>query len=115
MEAICLSRGAIYCDTDSLICKSLPGLALDKIALGAWDLEAEMTSVLIAGKKLYAYNTIAEKVVIKSKGVRGVSWNDLKALVEGGEMIVSAFAPTLTKTGSQRYIDRTIRATAKVR
>ena len=111
LEAKCLAIDPIYCDTDSLICRELPGVDLHKSRLGAWDLEADISRVMIAGKKTYAYETIAGKQLIKSKGVRGLSWHDMQALANGGEITVSAFAPTLTRNGEQHYIDRKVRST----
>lgn len=103
----------IYCDTDSLICRDLSDVRIHKSELGAWDLEAEMSRVMIAGKKLYAYEKTDGERKIKAKGVRGVKWEGIKSLVDGGELVIGAFAPTLTKTGAQKYIDRRIRATTR--
>lgn len=47
----------IYCDTDSIICRSFNG-PVDPTALGAWKLEAEAEFAAIAGKKMYClYDT----------------------------------------------------------
>lgn len=56
----------IYCDTDSLICRALPGLDLDGSRLGAWDLEETFDEVIITGKKQYAC-----KVAGKTDGQEG--------------------------------------------
>jgi hypothetical protein len=114
LEAKLNADDPIYCDTDSLICKSLRA-NLDPIKLGAWDCEAEMSHVLIAGKKMYAYEKLDGKRIIKSKGVKGTKWEDIKTLVDGGEIIMPAFAPTLTRNGKQDYIDRRIRPTTGVK
>jgi hypothetical protein len=107
------STGLLYCDTDSLICKSLSNVLIHPEQLGAWDLEAEISSIMIAGKKLYAYETAKQEKRIKSKGTKGITWEQMQEVVNGAEIIVPAFAPTLTRDGAQRYIDRTVRATTK--
>lgn len=111
MEAIHLAKGALYCDTDSLICRQLAGVPIHQSDLGAWDIEAQIDRVLIGGKKLYAYQKTDGRQIIKSKGGRGMTWEGMQTIVAGGEITLHAFAPTLTRTGSQAYIDRRIRAT----
>jgi DNA polymerase elongation subunit (family B) len=44
----------IYCDTDSIMCRSLSSVALNDNELGAWKHEGSGTLAAIAGKKLYA-------------------------------------------------------------
>ncbi len=111
LEAIHKSKGAVYCDTDSLICETLEGVNIHQTELGAWDIETEINHIMIAGKKLYAYQNAEGKQTIRAKGVRGVSWENMKTLVDGKELVITAFAPTLTRTGNQVYINRTIRQT----
>jgi hypothetical protein len=111
MRAMACAIEPLYCDTDSLICRELPDHDLHKSRLGAWDLEAEISRLIVAGKKLYCYEKTDSKRVIKSKGVSGITWENMETLAAGGELVVAAFAPTITKTGSQAYIDRTIKAT----
>ena len=101
----------IYCDTDSLICRGLPGFNLDPSALGAWDCEAELTKVMIAGKKLYGYEKTDGAQKIRCKGGAGLTWELLEQVTGGDVVTLNARAPTLTRRGDQRYIDRRIRAT----
>lgn len=101
----------LYCDTDSLICRALPDTRLDPSALGAWDCEAELTRVMIAGKKLYGYETLDGKQKIRCKGGAGMSWEMLEQVTGGNVVMLPARAPTLTRRGDQRYIDRRISAT----
>lgn len=115
MDAIARAEGAIYCDTDSIICRSLEGVFIDKEALGAWDLEAALTKVKIAGKKLYEYQKKDGKTKIKSKGTSGVTSSLMDRILAGESVTMPAKAPTINRTGTQLYIDRTIRATAKER
>jgi hypothetical protein len=114
LEAMHNALDPVYCDTDSLICRELKTVELHPTNLGAWDCEAEIDEIIICGKKLYAYR--GEKIKgekIKSKGTSGVTWKDMEFILNGGELLVPAKAPTLTKSGSQAYIDRKIKATAK--
>lgn len=48
------ARDPIYCDTDSIICRSLSGVPIDDTELGAWKTEASGTVCAVGGKKLYA-------------------------------------------------------------
>ena len=119
MDAICKAKDPIYCDTDSLICRDLPGVDIDKENLGSWDIEDEFSRVIINGKKLYSClplsaNGQISKAKVKSKGVSGLSWSDMVALLDGAEIAVANKGPTLTKFGTQAYIMRTIRATAHI-
>jgi DNA polymerase elongation subunit (family B) len=60
----------LYCDTDSIICRSAKGLELHPTKLGAWDIEAEGERVYIAGKKLYAFEKYDGEYKTATKGVR---------------------------------------------
>lgn len=122
LEALQHAKGAIYCDTDSIICRELSGVQIDKEELGAWDLEDEFSKVIIDGKKLYscwfkkprfdADGQISE-YKIRSKGTSGLTWADMVALLSGAQIPVTNKAPTLTRYGEQTYITRNIRATVQ--
>lgn len=123
LDALCTVKGAIYCDTDSIICTDYSGLEIDKEKLGAWDLEDTFKSVVIAGKKLYAREFKTPKrgadgqistYDVKSKGTAGLTWEQMRALLPAdadGIDVLNA-GPTLTKFSEQSYIVRRIRATA---
>lgn len=115
MRAIAGATDPIYCDTDSLICRSISGVSIHPTELGAWDLESEFSEVLICGKKLYACRDAGTgKVKVKSKGASNLTWDDLSRMLKD-EIIASVNkAPTLTRTGQQFYMTRNIRATAPV-
>lgn len=118
LEAIQNAVDPIYCDTDSLICKSLNGVEIHKSKLGAWDLEAQFDRVIIAGKKTYACEVRGypeghdKRVKIRCKGGSGLKWPDFERMLD--DIIVENInkAPTITKTGHQYYMKRNIRATA---
>jgi hypothetical protein len=134
LEAIQHAKRPIYCDTDSLICEDLrpsDRIVLDDSALGAWHLEDTSHRVLIAGKKAYGYWHAKPKIrtpsqirmglrsecTIKFKGVgcNGVTWQQLEDMLQGGTTLTTNRAPTLDRYGQQRYIVRTIKATAEAR
>lgn len=54
MEALAVCERPIYCDTDSVVCESLP-LQLDENSLGAWKLETSFDLAAVGRKKLYAF------------------------------------------------------------
>jgi hypothetical protein len=68
--------GVVYCDTDSIICRTTGGLPLGG-DLGAWKLEAISApdSVWIAGKKLYALKLAPEFWTAKKDG-KTIKWAD---------------------------------------
>jgi len=132
LEAIQLAIDPIYCDTDSLICRGLTGgIKIDKIELGAWDIEKRLDEIKIAGKKLYGYlvhgiaNGQPGREVVKSKGVPAASWKNgkpingltytqLDRVVCGGEIEITANSPTLNRYGFQTYARRIVKATAEI-
>jgi hypothetical protein len=111
MSALASSKDAVYCDTDSIICRDLTGVDLHPSILGAWDLEREMKTVRIAGKKLYGYaDADFQSPIAKCKG-GALTFDQLTLLINGAAVYSEARAPTLTRDGAQSYVDRTIRAT----
>lgn len=124
LRAICNATDPIYCDTDSLICKSLDNVEIDKVKLGAWDLEAEFDEVIIAGKKLYACLDATkpaghrDRYKVRSKGIPEgrLGWNEMLRLLDGDTIETRAFAPTLKRTMDaehwQIYMPRRVRRTA---
>lgn len=118
MEAIQNAEDPIYCDTDSLICRELHNTELHPSKLGAWDLEAEYSEVIINGKKLYACKPLPggkSREKIRSKGVQGLSYEDMLAMYDSATITRPNFGPTLTRTGRQYYVTRSVKATAQVR
>ncbi len=124
LDAICRAIDPIYCDTDSIIARDLPGVPIDKEALGAWDIEDRFSTVLIAGKKLYSTEFSTPRpgpdgqiarYAVKSKGTAGLTWDNMVALLDGAEIPVTSKGPTLDRYGGQNYLTRTIRATAEQR
>lgn len=128
LEALQHSTWAIYCDTDSIICRVLAGVDISKTALGAWDLEDEFTRVIINGKKLYSTWYKSEKrrsaeqladgadprYTVKSKGASQVTWDEMQAILRGETVVKTNRGPTLNRYGEQYYVKRAIRATAPI-
>lgn len=113
LRAIHAAKNPVYCDTDSLICEELRDHELDDEKLGAWSLDAEVSKVIVAGKKLYAYEKKDGKQEFRSKGTKDWNWNEMLQLLAGEKVIKIAPAPTLTRGGGQVYLSRTVRATAR--
>lgn len=113
MRAIYNAVDPIYCDTDSLICRELLNTKLDPEELGAWDLEAEFSEVIVCGKKLYACKQTDGKIKIRSKGTAGLTWDDMENMLRDEAVSMVNKGPTLTRAGTQNYITRRVRATAK--
>lgn len=112
LDAICSSEDAIYCDTDSLICRELRGVKIDKTELGAWDIECELDEVIVCGKKLYGYTRIDGVKKTRAKGASALTYDDIVELYNGATILSVGKGVTLTKTGGQYYMERRISATA---
>lgn len=115
LRAINAAVNPIYCDTDSLVCEALPGFEMDNEILGAWKIEAKVRKMIVAGKKLYAFEDDKGKQKFRSKGTNQKSWtwDEMLALLQGDKIVKVNFAPTLTRGGGQAYVSRTVRATAR--
>jgi hypothetical protein len=110
MQGIAAATDLIYCDTDSLICRDLPGIKLSDTELGAWKLEGHGTSIAVAGKKMYA--CFDGNVCIKkaTKGARLTPEEIVK--VAGGQMVkYRNAAPNFKLNGQVKFIEREIRRT----
>lgn len=114
MRAIHAAKNPLYCDTDSLICEELRGVKIHDSELGAWSVDNEISELIVAGKKLYAFKSKTGEIIVKSKGAAGLTWDEmLEVLYDRLISPVIARGPTLTRRGTQTYITRQIRRTAK--
>jgi hypothetical protein len=124
LRGICAVKGAIYCDTDSIICRDFARLPISTDRLGAWKCEAVGRMAAICGKKLYAIfdgeqTSIEGKPItaywcIKKahKGAR-LSGNEILRIAQG-EIIESANpVPSFKFDGSVSFTKRKIRRTGK--
>lgn len=140
LEAKVNAVDPIYCDTDSLICRTLNGVELDPQKLGAWDREEEFDHVIIAGKKLYCCTVKGradgheKRLKVRCKGAdlmvrpkspeagsvewrmaNAATWKNYTDLLDDKTLLMTNKAPTMKKTGEQAYITRRIVATAPLR
>jgi len=111
MNAIAKAERPIYCDTDSIICKSLDGVTLHDKNLGAWKHEATSETACIGGKKLYAlFDAAGECNKQANKGVN-LTPQEIREVCQG-EVITSArIAPSFHLDGSYNFITRKVRMT----
>lgn len=120
LEAMQNAIDPIYCDTDSLICRDLQNSRIDPIELGAWDIEAEFSECIIAGKKLYACRSATlpvghkDAIKVRSKGVAGLDWDKMQRLLDDEIITQTNKGVTLSATHEQYYMKRRVRATVPV-
>lgn len=115
LHALATCREPLYCDTDSIICRELGNLSIDKFQLGSWKAEARLDAYIGNGKKLYAYHTPDKSppkdYVVKAKGVNGVTWQDMLDIAAGKTIPKYMTGPTIGKDGGQQYMKRDLRRT----
>lgn len=107
------SDGVMYCDTDSIICEAFNGSVGKE--LGQWEIEAELSEIHIAQRKMYACRVTpvsdkgpVNKVKIASKGVR-LSYDQMKNATETGSIIEhNRDAPTFSVRFGHRFVSRKI-------
>jgi len=105
-RAICASEGAIYTDTDSLICRRFGGN--EGPELGQWGLEGRINECYIAGKKLYALLMTDGTKRTASKGAK-IAYNDLVDMAVNKTPIkYIQEAPSYSLRFGVRFIDREI-------
>lgn len=110
---ICGADTPIYCDTDSIICKSFNGeIGID---LGQWEIEAELTELYIAQKKMYAVKTKTGEWKSASKGVKLEPEQIKEGVLSKVDLIIERPAPAFSlrayksslKYGG-RFFERTV-------
>ncbi len=113
LRALHSSIDPIYCDTDSIICREMgPNIDLDETRLGAWKLECELDNPVIGGKKLYAYTMTNGKVKVRSKGMPGLTLEDLHLIVQGKSVRKKNKGVNIAHDMTQQYIIRELKRTA---
>lgn len=106
MRALSKSDRAIYCDTDSIICRSLSEDQHDS-ELGKWKLEAAGNLAAIAGKKMYALFADEKCLKVSSKGVR-MTGQEVMRIANGETLQWHNAAPTFSLRGPAKFISRKI-------
>lgn len=120
LRAIHRTRQPIYCDTDSIICRDIGDLEIDNKKLGAWKLEKVLDEVVIAGKKEYAFKVAGlpdghkDRIIVKTKGVDGVTYDEMIQLAGGSKIKKTLKAPTMDRYGNYQYLTREIGPTVPV-
>jgi hypothetical protein len=110
VRALYRAINPVYCDTDSIICESIPGVTKSDAELGAWKIEAKGDRIAIAGKKMYAFFD-GDKCIKKAhKGAR-IGADDIVAVASGSTVTSRNDAPTFKLDGSVQFIKREIRRT----
>ena len=115
-ESINKCKGVIYCDTDSIFCRSTGDLELDPAKLGAWDIEAKCDYGAFGGKKLYAArctkkwldaNEGAKEWKTASKGVK-LTPEQLIKVAKGETVVYNPEAPSYSLKRGIRFVPRKI-------
>jgi hypothetical protein len=109
LDGLMHAKDPVYCDTDSIIARDL-AMDLHPARLGAWDIETEISEIIVAGKKLYGYRDVNGKEKIRCKGGE-LTWGQLESLLMRRPVRHRRAAPTIDKAGQQRYIERAISMT----
>ena len=113
MDAIATTENVYYCDTDSIICSGKFGPEIDASKLGAWKHEANLYSLAVAGKKLYAGRGFDPKgnplEKIASKGVKATALQ-IEKMAEGRTILWKSQAPNFKFDGSTKFVVRKVRS-----
>jgi hypothetical protein len=113
MRAKAKCRNALYTDTDSLIVPADEGEKLIGQGLGQWELKAKTGGkkrVVIAGKKLYAFETGENQWMTASKGVQ-LSADEIIEVARGKTVVWKNDAPTFSlsrPTSNPVFMERKI-------
>ena len=113
LRGLSAGKRVVYCDTDSIICESLP-LALSETVLGAWKLEASGNTIAIAGKKLYALRNGKTPVKSASKGAI-LTDTQIFGIARGDVYHWQNMAPTFSLGNGVRFVDRKIQSRIKAK
>lgn len=113
LRGLHMARSPYYCDTDSIICKSLDATISDT-ALGAWKLEATGDTAAICGKKLYAiFDSNGECIKKAHKGAR-LTGPQILSIARGATIEACNPVPSFKWDGSHTFTKRNIRATSSI-
>lgn len=104
---------AVYCDTDSIICRSLDA-RLSESEIGEWKLEGEGARIAIAGKKLYSLFDKDGVVVKKASKGANLSGEDIARVASGETIKYKHEVPTFGLDGSVTYLERDIQRTGAI-
>jgi hypothetical protein len=111
MRGIFSSKGVIYCDTDSVVCKEFGGIQGDE--LGQWKYEGEFTEGYIVGKKSYAFNVGGGNWKTAHKGISklDIQVSDIIRAAKGEIVEIQKSAPNVKLSGEQVFFSRKLKIT----
>lgn len=113
-RAVCASQSVLYCDTDSLICKSST-VEMGEL-LGQWKIEGKTKKVMIGGKKLYGVQWDTGdlqngekrlKFKLATKGVK-LTLDEVEQICKGITVEYKQDAPSFSVKHGARFIKRDI-------
>lgn len=107
MRGLHSAKGALYCDTDSIMCTEFSGKVGKE--LGEWKEELIFDEAAIAGKKMYALFNEGECVKTASKGVKATP-AQIREVANGATITIYNDAPVMRLAGT-KFIHRDIRIT----
>lgn len=107
LEALSLVRDPVYCDTDSIMARSMGRLRVGP-GLGDWKDEGTLDPLWIAGKKLYAGQGRDGTWKTASKGV-DLSWQQIRRVAQGATVTHRFDAPNLSLLSNVTWIERRIK------
>ena len=115
LHAIHDSSYPIYCDTDSIIARSLGSdTEIDATKLGAWKPERELREIIICGKKVYSYIDADGGYMTKCKGASGMKHEQARSMVTSNTAItLRQKGVTIKRDCTQEYLERVIVATGQ--
>lgn len=124
-EALCQVSNPIYCDTDSIACRSTASLPLGD-GLGEWKVEGAFDEYAIAGKKMYSFHKVGapRTLELDSRGnyshykvaCKGVDLSpyELQRAAAGNNVTYSPMVPTYSvKRTAPIFVPRDVRLTAR--
>lgn len=110
LRAIKSSIDAVYCDTDSITCRTLGDTKFSSTELGSWKLEGSGDKVVIAGKKLYAAFNGDTCIKHATKGSK-LTPEEIIEVAKGETVTYRNHAPTFKLDGRTLFIKRNIKST----
>lgn len=106
-KALCASESPVYCDTDSIMCKSFNGPMGDK--LGDWSLECDIDQIFIGGRKFYAvHDSTNDQWKTACKGARLTSNQIVSEIKTGNGFQWIKDAPSYSLKYGARFLKRKI-------
>ena len=107
LRAIMTCDTPLYCDTDSLICKSIGTSVPVSDELGHWKIEAVCDKVVIAGRKLYAISKDGRTVKAAAKGYsldmqKGAGLDNTASRIEAALLADIAEAENAERQGKRK-------------